>query len=109
MIMMKRLCAGLAGVLSLLALWAAPAAAWNRGHAEIFAVLPAGSTGPGGLAVGPAGKVYITTIGVNNKSDVPQHGQPFRFSPTSNLLLPVTLTYQTNYILGVLCNPVLRL
>jgi hypothetical protein len=34
-----------------------PAQAWDRGNAEIFAVLPAGAAGPEGLAVGPDGNV----------------------------------------------------
>ncbi len=106
MIMMKRLCAGLAGVLSLLALWAAPAAAWNRGHAEIFAVLPAGSTGPEGLTVGPDGNVYVTTFGFNNKGAVTGNGQLFVFTPDGNLLRQVSVQNSTPHLLGLRFNPV---
>ena len=79
--MMRNLCAGAAGLVSLLAVCATPAAAWDRGQAEIFAMLPDGSTGPEGLTVGPDGNVYVTTFGFNSTGDQPGLGQLFVFSP----------------------------
>jgi len=68
---------GLIGVaaLGLLLLGASvPVFAFDRGHVETFAVLPAGSTGPEGLTVGPDGNVYVTTFGFNAQGQVPGPG-----------------------------------
>src|SRR5260221_12781247 len=101
MIMMKRLCAGLAGVLSLLALWAAPAAAWNRGHAEIFAVLPAGSPGPESINGGPDGDGYFTTFWFNNKGAPTREVQLFFFTPAGDLLRPANRQHSSPSHSGV--------
>ena len=55
------ICAGFATFLTA----AGPAAAFDRGKTELFAVLPAGATGPEGLAVARNGDVYVATFGFN--------------------------------------------
>ena len=47
-------------LLILVAVLALPAQAWDRGHVEVFAVLPEGASGPEGLETGPDGSVYVT-------------------------------------------------
>ncbi len=96
---MKRLSAGLAGLLSLLVMCAAPAAAWDRGRAEIFAVLPAGSTGPEGLTVGFDGNIYVTTFGFNSMGAVNGPGQLFVYTPDGRLLRQVAIAGSTSHLL----------
>ena len=52
------LCAGIAAFVS----QPRPAAAFDRNQAQLFAVLPAGSKLPEGLAVAPNGDVYVATF-----------------------------------------------
>jgi len=94
--------------LSLLAMCAAPAAAWDRGHAEIFAILPAGSTGPEGLTVGFDGNVYVTTFGFNSAGAVNGASQLFVFTPDGSLVRQVGIQNATPHTLGLAFNPVTR-
>jgi sugar lactone lactonase YvrE len=91
--------AALAGLLQL----AMPgnALAWDRGKVEIFATLPAGSSGPEGLAVGPDGNVYVTTFGFNNKGEVPAPSQLFVYSPAGKLLRQVAIQGSSQHVLGL--------
>jgi len=102
---MKRLSAGLAGLLSLLVMCAAPAAAWDRGRAEIFAVLPAGSTGPEGLTVGFDDNIYVTTFGFNSMGAVNGRGQLFVYTPDGRLLRQVAIAGSTSHLLGLAFHP----
>jgi sugar lactone lactonase YvrE len=72
-----------------------PAGAWDRGHTEIFAVVP---NLPGnvpvsieGLTVGPDGTVYTPSFGFNSDGEVKQPPHLFSFKPNGALLHDVTL------------------
>jgi len=106
--MMRKLCAGVAGVVSLLAICAAPAMAWDRGQTDIFAVLPDGSTGPEGLTVGPDGNVYVTTFGFSSTGDQPGLGQLFVFSPKGKLIRQVAVQGSEEHLLGLGFQPGVR-
>jgi sugar lactone lactonase YvrE len=74
---------------------AGPAAAWDRGHTEVFAVVP---NLPGkvpvdieGLTVGPDGTVYTPSFGVNAKGQVAGPPHLFSFKPNGELLHDVAL------------------
>lgn len=90
---MRRSLLGPALVTLLLA--ASPATAWDRGQTATFAVLP---NLPGnapvaieGLTVGPDGRVYTPTFGVNNKGAVAAPPHLFSFRPDGVLLYNVAL------------------
>src|SRR4051794_39255779 len=90
----------------ILALAASPAFAFDRGHAEIFAVLPAESSGPEGLTVGPDGNVYVTTFGFNAQGQVPGPSRLFVFRPDGQLIRNVAIAGSTAHTLGLGFNPV---
>jgi streptogramin lyase len=83
-----------------------PVLAFDRGHVETFAVLPAGSTGPEGLTVGPDGNVYVTTFGFNAQGQVPGPSQLFVFGPNGRLIRNVAIVGSTAHTLGLGFNPV---
>jgi len=85
-----------------------PAQAWKRGPVDTFAVLPDGSTGPEGLAVGPDGNVYVTTFGFNASGPVSGAGQLFVFANNGKLLRQVSITGSTSHILGLGFHPTTR-
>jgi sugar lactone lactonase YvrE len=101
--------AGLFAVL-LLALCLSPTAVGeetgsNRTAAEIFAILPDGSTGPEGLTVGADGNVYVTTFGFNQNGGVSGPGQLFVFDPEGRLLRHVSIAGSTSHLLGLAFHP----
>lgn len=77
----------------------------NRAAAQIFAILPDGSTGPEGLTVGADGNVYVTTFGFNQNGAVSGNGQLFVFSPAGNLLRQVAIVPSTSHLLGLAFHP----
>jgi sugar lactone lactonase YvrE len=83
-----------------------PAVASDRQHAEIFAVLPAGSSGPEGLTVGPDGNVYVTTFGFNAQGQVPGPSRLLVFRPDGQLIRNVAISGATSHTLGLGFNPV---
>jgi sugar lactone lactonase YvrE len=94
--------------LSILMGMAAPGAAWERGNVDIFAVLPAGATGPEGLTVGPNGDVYVATFGFNAAGAVNGPGQLFVFKPDGHLLRQVAVENSSSHLLGLAFHPQTR-
>lgn len=86
----------------------APAAAWDRGNVDIFAVLPKGATGPEGLTVGPNGNVLATTFGFNSQGAVSGNSQLFVFAPNGQLIRQVAIQGSSPHTLGLAFNPVTR-
>jgi sugar lactone lactonase YvrE len=77
----------------------------NRAAAEIFAVLPDGSTGPEGLTVGADGNVYVATFGFNQNGAVSGPGQLFVFNPEGHLLRQVSVAGSSPHLLGLAFHP----
>src|SRR5215470_11579070 len=77
----------------------------NRAAAEIFAILPDGSTGPEGLTVGADGNVYIATFGFNQNGAVSGSGQLFVFSPEGHLLRHVGISGSSPHVVGLAFHP----
>lgn len=77
----------------------------NRTAAEIFAILPDGSTGPEGLTVSPDGNVYVATFGFNQNGAVNGPGQLFVFNPEGKLLRQVSIAGSSPHLLGLAFHP----
>jgi hypothetical protein len=77
----------------------------DRAAAEIFAVLPDGSTGPEGLTVGADGNVYVATFGFNQNGAVGGLGQLFVFNPEGHLLRQVGIANSSPHLLGLAFHP----
>src|SRR5215813_3288832 len=77
----------------------------NRTAAEIFAILPDGSTGPEGLTVGADGNVYVATFGFNQNGGVSGPGQLFVFNPEGDLLRQVSIVGSSPHLLGLAFHP----
>lgn len=95
-------------VLAISAVIAPPAAAQQNGDraaAELFAVLPDGSTGPEGLTVGSDGNVYVATFGFNASGAVSSPGQLFVFNPEGHLLRQVSIAGSSPHLLGLAFHP----
>jgi sugar lactone lactonase YvrE len=79
--------------------------AWDRGKVDILTVLPAGSTGPEGLTVGPDGNIYVTTFGFNSQGSVSGPSQLFVIRPDGSLVRQVAIQNSTAHVLGLEFNP----
>src|SRR5438445_123258 len=77
------------------------AGAWNRGEVEVFAVLPAGASGPEGLEVGPDGTVYVTTFGFTSAGAAAGEGQLYVFDAGGRLLRQLSISGSSPHLLGV--------
>src|SRR5215469_10021655 len=77
----------------------------NRNAAQLFAVLPDGSSGPEGLTVGTDGNVYVATFGFNQNGAVSGLGQLFVFNPDGHLLRQVSIANSSPYLLGLAFHP----
>lgn len=85
---------------------AIPAAAWDRSAATTFAVLPAGSSGPEGLTVGPDGNVYVATFGFKSAAPAAGLGQLFVFDGHSGQLIrQVGIQGSSPHLLGLAFHP----
>jgi streptogramin lyase len=84
---------------------AAPAAAWERSPAKVFATLPANSTGPEGLTIGPDGNVYVTTFGFTNQGEASGPGQLFVFDRRGRLLRQAGVLGTSPHLLGLAFHP----
>jgi DNA-binding beta-propeller fold protein YncE len=78
-----------------------PAAAWNRGSVQTFALIPSGFPMVEGLTVGPDGKVYSPTF---NPTGSPP-SQLFTFDPQGHLLKQVNITGSSPAMLGLAVIP----
>ena len=77
----------------------------NRTAADIFAILPDGSTGPEGLTVGADGNVYVATFGFNANGAVSGSGKLFVFDPEGHLLRQVSIANSSPHLLGLAFHP----
>jgi sugar lactone lactonase YvrE len=90
-----------ATILSFLAWSVAPAAAWDRGRVETFAVLPPDATGPEGIAVSHDGKVYVATFGFTNTGPVAGPGKIYVYDDDGRLQRTLSVTGTTAQLLGL--------
>src|SRR5690349_1135288 len=82
-----------------------PAAAFDRGDTDIFAILPAGATGPEGLVVAPNGDVYVATFGFNATGQVAGNGKVYVYNDNGRLLRTLTVSGSTVHLLGLGFHP----
>ena len=95
------ICAGFATLLTA----AGPAAAFDRGTTQLFAVLPAGATGPEGLTVAPNGDVYVATFGFNTTGSASGPGKIYVYNDDGRLLRTLTVAGSTANLLGLAFHP----
>src|SRR5262245_22121431 len=91
-----------AAMLAGVATWLAsvpPAAAWDRGKVETFAVLPQGSALPEGIAIGSDGSVYVSTFAG------PAPGQVHVFNAQGKFLRTLNVTGSSGSLLGLDFHP----
>jgi sugar lactone lactonase YvrE len=81
----------------LIAISSTPAAAWNRGAVQTFALLPAGVPMVEGLTVGPDGNVYVATFNPTGAGPA----QLLVFNPQGHLLKQVAIQGSSSAMLGV--------
>jgi len=79
-----------------------PAAAWDRGEVDTFAVLPSGAPMIEGLTVGDDGNVYVSTF---NPTATSGSAELFVFKPDGKLLRHVTIAGSSPATLGLAFHP----
>ena len=95
----------LAALLPAVLLGSVPAAAWDRGEVETFAVLPAGATGPEGITVAPNGDVYVATFGFTATGPVAGPGKVYVFNDDGKLLRTLSVAGTSAQLLGLAFHP----
>lgn len=85
-----------------------PVNALEHGSAELFAVLPEGSTGPEGLTVGPDGNVYVTTFGFGSSGPVSTPARLLVYAPDGTLLRNVSVANASPHLIGLAFNPLTK-
>lgn len=88
----------------------APAGAWNRGDADVLAVLPDVTPGQPssveGLTVGPDGNIYVSSFGFNTAGALSGNAVLFVIRPDGKLVRQVTVANSSPHMLGLRFNPV---
>lgn len=86
------------GVLACLSLWPLAAAAWDRGHVERFATLPAGAPHPEGIAADRHGNIYASGFNPVNSTGP---GYVFVFNEQGHLVRTLRPAGTSNALLGM--------
>src|SRR5262245_3904604 len=81
------------------------ARAWDRGRARVFATLPEGASGPGGLEVAPVGRVYVATFGFTALGSATGEGQVFVFDDHGRPLHDFRVARSSAHLLGLRFHP----
>jgi sugar lactone lactonase YvrE len=107
---MRRILASSLASVALAGLAAAPGrpAAWDRGHARTFAVLPEGTGGPEGLAVDPEGNVYVASFGFTATGPLGGSAQLLVYSRHGRLVRQVAIAGSSPHPLGLHWRPSTR-
>jgi sugar lactone lactonase YvrE len=86
-----------------LLLFTLPAAAWDRGRVETFAVLPASTAHPEGITADRHGNIYVTTFDVSKASGP---GDLLIFGPHGRLLDHLSVAGSSNLLLDLAFHPI---
>ena len=78
-----------------------PAAAWNRGSVQTFAVMPSGVPMMEGLTVGPDGNVYVSTFNPTGSGN----SRLLTFNAQGKLLYNVPIQNSSSAMLGLAIRP----
>lgn len=106
------LCAAAFASMMAAAISPAPAVGWDRGHVDVFTVLP--DVRPGvqssveGLAVGPDDNIYVPSFGFNTTGAITGNAVLFVIKPDGKLVRQVTIANSSPHMLGLAFNPVTR-
>jgi sugar lactone lactonase YvrE len=95
----------LAVFVAVLATMPAEVRGWDRGHARVFATLPAEAAGPEGLEVDSHGRVYAASFGFTAAGSVTGNGKIFVFDDDGRPLREVTVAGSSPHLLGLRFHP----
>lgn len=89
-------------VTTFMLLFTLPAAAWDRGRVETFAVLPPSAANPEGITADRHGNIYVTTFDVTRTSGP---GDLIIFGPHGRLIDHVSIDGSSNLLLDLAFHP----